>query len=768
MNNLQQIYNKPKLTSTPNNSYNYFKQNDNDAYINQAKVLDRYNTPITLLKQNPVYRDDLSQITANNRIQRELINDYLQNQKDRYVNKDDPILHYNPIIEYNNNGGKISNTTIRFEAHDLNIDSRYRRKEPRITFNGNTRTLNNNCLSLTKNSSLLYIQDYNHPYKINDKIILKGITPFKNYIDANNLRFNNNSKEINLDIIINNDDIDIFPNNSDDCYLEITNYTNLDVYSKNVNYVGNIPITIINDEHKFNFTKENNIIHITFNLPFKYIENSKFPLSKISRTFNISFYFYGNIPIYYLNAYYPTNNYAKNNYHIIKKIDNKGYYVDLGIISDKDLIFGKNISVRKIFEFEKGYEEPNDYVIELTQSYKNIVQVEMLSSEFPCMENTIFKNKSIKTAIIQGYNSNNEEITFIQNNKFYWQNEDDGNFTYEIEIDPGKYNINELCKEIENKVYNIKRNYYNDDLLYNNHNVIKVNFDLSKDLIIFNSYNEYYFNNDNRYKIITEEEYNNLSDDDKLNVIISYDNIYYYKSIYGNFMIIELDYDDEDIIIINDKEYNIKNIKTLDNNNSLYVCEYVDNNNNIFYTKNKFRLLFNKNDTFGNILGFADVGKDTSITQYAYEITNKMLYYPSLGYELSNDDINIGNSINLLGHSYIIMICEEFPVMDNIIGINKNKAFQKIQLNGISNVVNGTSFGSYTSGSFVYNTFIRNMSKIYYVPIHEVSKLTFKFYSPNGELYDFNGIDHSFTLRITTLENIPEHTNINAQTSNYI
>ena len=178
--------------------------------------------------------------------------------------------------------------------------------------------------------------------------------------------------------------------------------------------------------------------------------------------------------------------------------------------------------------------------------------------------------------------------------------------------------------------------------------------------------------------------------------------------------------------------------------------------------------MFNQNDTFGDILGFANVGKDTSITKYDYEITNKMLYYPSLGYELSNDDINIGNSINLIGNRYIIMTCEEFPVMDNIIGINKNKAFQKIQLNGVSNVVNGTSFGPYTSGAFVYNTFIHNMPKIYYVPIHEVSKLTFKFYSPNGELYDFNGIDHSFTLRITTLENIPEHTNINAETSNYI
>ena len=200
------VYNKPKLTSNDNN------------YINQAKVLDRYNEQITSLKRNPTYRDDLSQITANNSIQRELINDYLQNQKNRYVNKDDPILHYNPIIEYNNNGGKISNTTIRFESHDINIDSSYRRKEPRITYSGNTRLLENNCLTLNNNSSLLYIQDNNHPYNINDKIILNGITPLKLYVNSNNLKFNNNSKKINIDINIKNDE-DIFSDNFNNAYL---------------------------------------------------------------------------------------------------------------------------------------------------------------------------------------------------------------------------------------------------------------------------------------------------------------------------------------------------------------------------------------------------------------------------------------------------------------------------------------------------------------------------------------------------------------------
>ena len=70
-------------------------------------------------------------------------------------------------------------------------------------------------------------------------------------------------------------------------------------------------------------------------------------------------------------------------------------------------------------------------------------------------------------------------------------------------------------------------------------------------------------------------------------MIISNDNIYYYKSVEGEYMIIELDYDDEDKIIIDDKEYQINNIKTLDNNNCLYVSEYVDTDK--YYTTNKFR-----------------------------------------------------------------------------------------------------------------------------------------------------------------------------------
>ena len=105
--------------------------------------------------------------------------------------------------------------------------------------------------------------------------------------------------------------------------------------------------------------------------------------------------------------------------------------------------------------------------------------------------------------------------------------------------------------------------------------------------------------------------------------------------------------------------------------------------------------------------------------------------------------------------------------MDNVFNVSKNQAFNKILLYGVGKYVEGTNYGDYMGGGFVYDSFIK-IKKIYYTPIHEVSKLSFEFYSPSGELVDFKGIDHSFTLKITTLENILDNTNINSQTESTI
>lgn len=734
------IYNKPKLTTTSSSNTSF-----NDKYINQLKVLDRYDNTQPEFRITSTFNNDLSQFTANNNIQKELINDYEKNRKNRYVNINDDIDIYNPNIEYNKSNGTYTNTTMRYIDHYINIDSSLRRKEPVITYDGNYKTLTNNCLKLTKDSNLMFVK-CNHNYKVNDKIVLEGVSPkVSTYIDTKLLSFTNNSKTISI-TIYDTDIINIFPSTDDNVYLEISDFTNYDVYANSIDYIGNIPISIINDIHKFSFVKTSDSIEITIELPFKYYTSSLYPISNITRTFKISYFFYSNISIYNINAFYPTSIYAKQSYHTIKDINDEGFYVDVGSKSQIDLEFGNNIRIRKILKYESGYLEPNSYVLELTETYKNIISVEMISSEFPCIENTIYKNKSIKTSIVQGYNENNKEITYLQNNKLYWQNQDEGNYVYSIEIDVGKYTIENLVKEIEEKVYQTERKYYSSNQLYNNHNVIKVSYDMDKDLITFKSFNEYNYD-----KIVRCDE--NGEEDEN-----------------GNFMLITLDYDDEEKIFIDNKEIQItkisKNTK-LSTELTYYIAPYTSSSNGFFYTKNIFRLLFNYNDTFGKMLGFMNVGKDTSITQYSSIITNKMLYSPILGLTVDVDDINMGNSVDLSGHNYLIMVCKEFPVMDNVLNVNKNQAFSKILLYGVGGYVKGTDYGNYMGGNFVYNSFVK-MKKIYYIPIHEISRLTFEFYSPSGELYDFNGVDHSFTLKITTLENILDNTNINSHTESAI
>lgn len=738
---MSNIYNKPKLTTTINDNKNI----KNDKYINELKLLNRYDIKQPTLRTTSDYDNSLSQFTANNNIQKDLINKYIENNKNKYVNIDDDIDLFNPNIEYNKSKGTYTNTTLRYIDHYINIDSSLRRKEPLITYDGNYINLEDECLTLTENETILKIK-CNENFKVNDKIILEGVSPkTSKYIQTSNITFTPGSEEVIIDIS-NSGVQDIFPKKSDNTYLQITDYTNYNIYGNSINYVGNIPLTLINDYHKF-IIDENDNNKISFNLPFKYYEREGYGPSNITRTFKITYFFYLNIPIYYINAFYPNTIYAKKSYHQIKEVNDDYIVIDLGIKAERDYTFGQNIRIRKILKYEKGYEEPNDYVLELTETYKNIVSVEMISSEFPCIENTIYKNQSNKTNLMQNYNDKNEETYYVQNNKFYWQNEDDGNYIYEIELDVGKYTMNELINEIEKKIYDTGRIFYESlstdkDINYNNHNIIKIQCDIDKDLITFKSFNEYDYNKIQRCNIEGELDEN------------------------GDYMIFTLDYDDETEIIINNQSLPI--IKTIqDDKYTKYIVKYVLSDNGYFYTKNKFRILFNYDDTFGKMLGFKNVGKNTSITQYNYVITNKMPYSPILGLTLDNDDINTGNSIDLTGHNYLLIVCKEFPIMDNVLNVNKNQAFAKILLYGVGGYIKGTDYGNYMGGNFVYNSFVK-MKKIYYTPIHEISRLTFEFYSPTGELYDFNGIDHSFTIKITTLENILDNTNINSHTESMI
>ena len=198
------IYNKPTLTTSPNNT----------SYRNQQRVLNSYKQQPTILRTTAPFNNDLTQFTANNNIQKELINNYEQTHKNKYVNIDDDIELYNPNIEYNKRNGSYTNTIMRYIDHYINIDSSLRRKEPIITYDDNYITLENNCLQLTKGSNLMFVK-CNKSFNVDDKIILEGATPLiSGYIDSQHLTFTEGSNTVSI-LITDKNIINVLPLTND-------------------------------------------------------------------------------------------------------------------------------------------------------------------------------------------------------------------------------------------------------------------------------------------------------------------------------------------------------------------------------------------------------------------------------------------------------------------------------------------------------------------------------------------------------------------------
>ena len=49
-------------------------------------------------------------------------------------------------------------------------------------------------------------------------------------------------------------------------------------------------------------------------------------------------------------------------------------------------------------------------------------------------------------------------------------------------------------------------------------------------------------------------------------------------------------------------------------------------------------------------------------------------------------------------------------------------------------------------------------------PLPQLSEINVSFYNPDGELYDFNGKDHSYLLEISTIQNKPKGTTMDINT----
>jgi len=158
------------------------------------------------------------------------------------------------------------------------------------------------------------------------------------------------------------------------------------------------------------------------------------------------------------------------------------------------------------------------------------------------------------------------------------------------------------------------------------------------------------------------------------------------------------------------------------------------------------RLLFNSQGTIGKLLGFRNVGQPNSITQWNYTITNNTAYVNDILTDATGIPITssvICNYINLNGDNYLLI---SNPLLKNTVDTGGiNGVFAKILLAG-------------PPGYILYNQYIQLGDELN-EGIQSLSELEFYFYAADGTLYEFNGLEHSFTIEI--YEKIIDNPNLN-------
>jgi len=588
--------------------------------------------------------------------------------------------------------------------------------------------------------------------------------------------------------------------------------------------IGNIPLNLLNTTHRMYLTAYDietelgvsnstadmvpgaNKFYIKLDIPYSkrrytYIDpmNSGALLvtiyEQVKSDVKINYKHYGGIPNKLITAELPLgfdNVYA---FRYVKTVTDTYITFDIGRIGFLDNNFGgNNVQIGLLEDFKVGDYQPNKYTLSLEKVYTNVVMIKMINSIFP-------KSQKVITDGASGG---------VRNNRFYWQNINDGDYVYSIELDPGNYTAIELKTVFEKTVYLVKR--VIDGVTTNINNYITMDIDVKTDKVTFANYNEYIPNNATPFikklSLYTINQNPSLVTDPLdqyyiypnggyylANPLITLDNDGYVLRInhpnhrlsLKDKIIIEgsLNYKDIPSKYIN-KEHIIYNITT---NTYDIVLTNVNLDSSLpntieggvdihIYAPDKFRIRFDYDDTFGTVLGFRNVGEDTSITPYAHIITNDVIYEneslfnvieqirsplinvssisnPSttnlnlstttdLTSLLKTDSIAIRNGLRLNGPSYLIIKCKE---LDNIKGTGYIKDFfYKIGLPG-------------RSGRYVYDTYID--SPIFYnEPLRSLRTLTIDILTPDGEYYDFNNLDHSFVLEIVTFEESPEKTNL--------
>lgn len=792
---ISNYYNQDNIFISPH--VGGLNKNISQEYINtQEHILDKQN-------QNyiGVVPDNINRVSHN---------DLITGVKYGFTDPNIPnkTTEYDPYIDFLQKKGLMKeNYRARINTTYVNINSASRKLNPTVNTD-NTIYLSNSSFYFSNESvnigfskRIQYLMKikvkHNDYYKLGDKIVVSGIEPITesmtnqyilNGITHNAIIFTPNKNYITF--ICNYDNgTNISPMSFNPAfsvgngisYDILKKYDTSDMYvslngfvgDNNTDYIGNIPINFLNSNHRVWFSNPNGEPDTIINVPvngvvkkitgfyIKLEENYEGTQPTNNMIIDLVFGYIGGIPLNRLLSGYPISNNNISGSHIITNITSntitiniskQPYYYEPSIsdINGKSILFGgENAIISRLISVDPGFSSPSIYEINIPKEIKNVIMVKLVNSIFP-VDYRVFSSNPI-----------------IRNNKLYWQNKDDGEFIYSISIDSGTYSDKaELETEIENKISLIKRK-TEENSNYTNKSIIKVKINTNTNITTFESFKEARIIKPitNITPPINDSNINNypytLTIHHKLHRLSKGDKVIFKDFIQTNGIPSK---------ILN-KEHIIDNI--IDNDNYTIILEPFNIDSDLTYTgggyeskiyvPNYFRLLFNYPDTMGEELGFRNVGESDSITKYNNIITNKDTYpsdyviTDSDGYQYvidtsGNNNIIDNTSLKLSGCDYILMKIKQ---LNHIYNTHKdtrmNECFSIINLDSSNNNLS-------TTNNMLYNTFVQTPITLF-EPIDLVN-LNISFYTPNGQLYNFIGRDHSFTLEITSIDYIPQQTEI--------
>jgi hypothetical protein len=522
-------------------------------------------------------------------------------------------------------------------------------------------------------------------------------------------------------------------------------------------YIGNIPISFINQTHQIYFVPPSeptivpSISKFYIQLPWA-SDGTNIYSSSDAENYNISLTFnhYNLIPLNELNADYPINSEHINGYHIIDSIDmtsniitckiylpinslyvnlNNFKYIDFG---------GDNIYFAPVTKIAYGYPNQNNYIINLNKVFNNVIQLKLIDSLFV-----------------------NPSITFInygdgKNNRLYFQNIENIEEIQYIEIPEGTYDTISLKNSIEYQFSQLQRKINPINFGYDlNYNVI-FSIDISTNITTITSYKS-------KTLQIPITNVNPVINQNDLSVgvgtftiTILHEN---HGISYGNPNVIFDGFIDH-LGIPASSLNGIKNITIIDTNRYSFVINNVNlsstkiitngGNNVKVLVPSPLKLYFNYSDTMGSVLGYRNPGYETSITEYSYIQKNTDIYYGEINKDVNGNEIILkNNAIKFKKYEYFLMNCN-LTNINNLSNAQKKEIFfAKFKIN------DNTTITDSFSQTPIY----------FYNPIMQLNQIGFSFYNPDNTLVDFKDRDHSFVLEITTLDNLPELTSINPNIS---